>query len=63
MWPFRNTNKQELQDSEQALVRAQDELRRVKSRTNEVRQISGHLRSIREENHFADRLRMIMERG
>ena len=63
MWPFNKRHTQDIKESERAILRAQDELRRVKSRTTEVEQISGSLRLIRERNHFAEKLRIIMERG
>lgn len=63
MWPFRRKNEVEVKESQQAILDAAESLRQVKSRDAEVHQISGALKNIRERNHFAENLRVIMERG
>lgn len=63
MWPFRKRNRKEIVEAEQAMLDATKHLREVSARRNEVHQISGALRTIRERNHFAEQLRTIMERG
>lgn len=62
MWPFRR-NKKHLIESQQAILDATASLRDVKSRDDEVHEVSGALKNIRERNHFAETLRVIMERG
>jgi hypothetical protein len=63
MWPFRKRNRKELVESERAILDATKQLHEVNSRENEIHQVSGALRTIRQRNHFAEQLRMIMERG
>lgn len=63
MWNFRKRDKQKLKESQQAILNATKSLREVTERDEEVHQISGALRSIRERNHFAEQLQVIMERG
>lgn len=63
MWPFRRRDRQRMKESQQAILDATSSLRRVRERDTEVREISGALRNIRERNHFAEQLRVIMERG
>lgn len=63
MWPFRKKNAAGIKQSQQAILDAAESLRDVKSRDAEVHQISGALKTIRERNHFAENLRMIMEGG
>lgn len=63
MWPFRRRDRQKMKDSQQALLDASESLHQVEARSKEVREISGALRNIRERNHFAEQLRVIMERG
>lgn len=63
MWPFRKRDKQEIKQSQQAILDATKSLREVTERDEEIHQISGALRSIRERNHFAEQLQVIMERG
>lgn len=61
MWPFRrNKNGKE---SQQAILDATKALREVADRDKEVRETSGALRLIRERNHFAEQLKVIMEGG
>ena len=62
MWPFRKKHRG-IKESQQAILDAAESLREVKSRDAEVHQISGALKTIRERNHFAENLRMIMEGG
>lgn len=62
MWPFRR-NRAGLKESQQAILDATKSLRETKSRDAEVHEVSGALKTIRERNHFADTLRMIMEGG
>ena len=57
---FRRRKREEIVKAEQAILDATQTLREVRGRDPEVHQISGALRSIREQNHFADHLRIIM---
>lgn len=63
MWIFPKRDKKKLKDSQQAILDATKSLREVRSRDDEVHQVSGALRNIRERNHFAEQLQVIMERG
>jgi hypothetical protein len=60
---FPRRDKQKAKDSQQAILDATKSLREVRERDDEVHQISGALRTIRERNHFAEQLQVIMERG
>jgi hypothetical protein len=62
MWPFRR-NKDGVKESQQAILDATKTLREVRSRDEEVHAVSRTLKDIREKNHFAERLRVIMEGG
>lgn len=62
MWPFRKKERlRRLRESQQAILDASASLREIKSRDEEVHQVSGALKTIRERNHFAENLRVIME--
>lgn len=50
-------------ESVQALEDAQENLRRAKARNREAREVARNLRIIRERNHFAETLLVIMEGG
>ena len=63
MWFRRREQKKSLVEAEQALIDASRAKKRVEDRTSEVRAISLSLRDMRERNHFAERLRVIIERG
>lgn len=64
MWPFRRRDeKQKLKQSQQAILDATQSLREVTERNDEIHQISGALRSIRERNHFAEQLQVILKGG
>jgi hypothetical protein len=63
MWFRRQEQKRKLVESEQAILDANRAKKRVEARTPEVRAISLSLKDIRERNHFADQLRIIIERG
>jgi len=52
--------KRGLVESEEALRDANINLRRVRSRDKEVREVAGALREIRERNHFAEQLQEIL---
>lgn len=45
----------------QAVQEAHVELHEVKARSDEVAEVSGSLRELRERNHFAERLTQIMK--
>ena len=60
---FPKRDKKRLKDSQQAILDATQSLREVREQEDEIHKISGALRNIREQNHFADQLRVIMERG
>lgn len=61
MWPFRKKVAKEIKDSQQAILNATQTLRRVQEREPEVRAMSKALKDIRERNHFAEQLQVIME--
>jgi len=63
MWSLRKRNNKQIKDSQQAILDATKSLREVHERDTEVHELSGALRNIRERNHFAEQLRVIMERG
>lgn len=48
-------------ESTQALVNARENLRQAQARRPEVEEIAGALRIMRERNHFAETLQVIME--
>jgi hypothetical protein len=62
MW-FRRRDKRSMKESQQAILDATKSLREVRERDPEVHAVSRTLKDIRERNHFAERLRMIMEGG
>jgi hypothetical protein len=62
MW-FRRRDKREIKESQQAVLDATKRLRETRERDPEVHVVSRALKDIRERNHFAERLRMIMEGG
>lgn len=63
MWFHRRNQREKTIESQQAILDATKKLREVKARDEEVHQISGALRNIRERNHFSEQLKVIMERG
>jgi hypothetical protein len=63
MWFNRRERKRAIKESSQAVLDAEKAKKRVADRTPEVREVSGALRTIRERNHFAEQLRVIMEGG
>lgn len=48
-------------ESVKALREAEDNLRKTKARSPEVREVASALRLMRERNHFAETLQVIME--
>lgn len=62
MW-FIRRDKEELKKSQQAILDAAESLRETKARDKEVHAVSKTLKEIREKNHFAEKLRIIMEGG
>lgn len=62
MW-FIRRDKEELKKSQQAILDAAESLRETKARDQEVHAVSKTLKEIREKNHFAEKLRIIMEGG
>lgn len=48
-------------ESKDALEEATENLRRAKARSPEVREVASKLRLMRERNHFAEQLQVIME--
>lgn len=48
-------------ESVRALRQARENLRETKERTTEVKEVAGALRLMRERNHFAETLQVIME--
>lgn len=61
MWIFRKPKNGK--ESRQAILDATKALRDVVDREKEVRETSGALKVIRERNHFAEQLQVIMEGG
>jgi hypothetical protein len=57
---FRRRSEEPTTDSELALKNAQKNLREVKQRGKEVTEIAEALREIRERNHFAEQLELII---
>lgn len=57
MW-FRRRRKE--RDSQLALERAQDDLKRTKERSPEVSELAQASKSLRETNHFTEQLRTLM---
>lgn len=60
---FHKRNKHHIKESQQAILDATKGLREVRERDDEVHSVSGALASIRERNHFAEQLRVIMGGG
>ena len=50
-------------ESLQALASAKKSLRKTKARSKEVSEVSTALRTLRERNHFMEKLGVIMEGG
>jgi hypothetical protein len=63
MWFRRQKHREELVASEQAILDATKAKKRVEDRNPEVRAVAKTLKEIRERNHFAEQLRIIIERG
>lgn len=64
MWFRRRKKKGETEDkSTAALHDAQENLERIMERHTEVREVSTSLRWMRERNHFAETLQIIIEGG
>lgn len=57
----RKITRQNIVKSEQAILDAEQAKQRVEAQDPEVHAISGALKDLRERNHFADKLRIIME--
>lgn len=51
-----------LGEARKAVADAHESLKSVRERESTVRDVSQSLKDIRERNHFADQLRIIMER-
>lgn len=62
MWPFRKRVTNNMKESQQAILNATSTLRRTQERGPEVSRVSKTLKDIRERNHFAEQLQVIMER-
>jgi hypothetical protein len=58
--PWKKT--EEVGEARKAVADAHQSLRDVQERESAVRDVSKALKDIRERNHFADQLRVIMER-
>jgi hypothetical protein len=58
---IRFRRKREPEKSNEALAEATEQLRIVKARTPEVKAVSTALRAMRERNHFAETLQVIIE--
>lgn len=50
-------------EAEQAVADAHDNLKRIERRTPEVEEVVRKLKLIRERNHFAEQLELIMRHG
>lgn len=59
----RRESRKNLVESEQAILDANKAKKRVADRDQEVRAIANTLKAYRERNHFAEQLRIIIERG
>lgn len=57
----RKVTRQNIVKSEQAILEASKAKKEVEALDQEVHEISGALKDLRERNHFADKLRIIME--
>jgi hypothetical protein len=62
MW-FRRRDKRSNEESRKAILESTQKLREVRERDPEVHAVAQTLKSIRERNHFAEQLRIIMEGG
>lgn len=60
---FPRRDAKRMKDSQQAILDATKSLREVREKDDEVHQVSGVLKNIRERNHFAEQLRSIMQGG
>lgn len=60
MSPNRRKSEADL-EAEKAIANAQKKLKEVQGRNDEVHKVSGALRTLRERNHFAEHLRIIMQ--
>jgi len=60
---FRRHRKEVGEDAEKALKDASANLRRVKARSPEVSEVAKKLREMRERNHFAEQLQVIIDYG
>lgn len=58
---FRRNRKEGASDSQNALNEATQQLEKIKSRDPEIREVSRTSRRIRVENHFAEKLRILLE--
>jgi hypothetical protein len=63
MWPFGRKRRESMTESQKAVKEATQSLKRVQERDPEVRAVSKTLKDIRERNHFAEQLKIIMEGG
>lgn len=64
MWFRRGKRmKNGVKESYQAVLDANKMLERVEARSSEVHKVSRALKDMRERNHFAEKLRVIMEGG
>lgn len=53
-------NRSTTEDAKKALDEARRNVKRVKQRSEEVSEVAGALKNIRERNHFADQLLELM---
>lgn len=59
--PFRRTSREERPPSGHAVERAKEHLEAVQSKAPEVDAVTTHLRELREQNHFAEMIRLSMK--
>ena len=59
MW-FRRPERRQDKESTEALRDAHKNLEKAKARTTEVHEVANALKGLRERNHFAERLLIIM---
>lgn len=60
---FRKRESPQESESIKALAEARENLQRTKERNDEVMEVACAMRMLRERNHFAERLKGIMEGG
>lgn len=60
MWPRKNRPSVDVSGSQQAVIRSRYVLQRVKARDPKVEQVAKEMSIIRERNHFAEQISVLM---